>query len=44
VGSVRSEDIAAELRETLTDAPTLEQIMADVREALSRLDQEGLLE
>ena len=42
LGSV--EDIAAELRETLTEAPDLAQVADDVREALKRFSQEGLLE
>lgn len=43
-GSGSVEDIAEELRETLAEAPALEQITSDVREALSRFSHEGLLE
>lgn len=42
LGSV--EDIATELSETLTETPSWEQILDDVRDALSRFSQEGLFE
>jgi hypothetical protein len=43
-GSVTVEEIAAELSETIAEAPTQDQILTDVREALSRFSKEGLLE
>ena len=43
-GSRSVEDIATELTETLSDAPDPEQVAVDVREALARFAQEGLLE
>ncbi len=43
-GLASVEDIATELSETLTERPVWEQIVNDVRDALSRFSQEGLLE
>jgi hypothetical protein len=43
-GSVTVEEIAAELSETIAEAPPLDQIVTDVRDALGRFSKEGLLE
>ena len=42
-GSRSAEEIATELAETLSDAPDRDQVVVDVREALSRFSEEGLL-
>ena len=43
-GSGSIEDIASELSETLSEAPARDQIVADVRQALAKFSDEGLLE